>query len=129
LLHQITLPRASQRFIPKRFSVNSPIRVIEDNLIMDINTINGFGRQLTFTYFLIALNVFSAIFFVIFSAVVFDIKLRLYHAAFHSMVDVLNIIMLVYLQPWRIIGALRKGLEYKRRFEAISDKKDASVST
>jgi len=94
---------------------------------MDANTIRRFTRQLTYAYFLIALNVFSAIFFVIFSACIFDVKLRLLHATFHTFVDILNVLMLIYLQPWRIVGALKKGIEYKRGFEAVAEKHNVST--
>lgn len=93
---------------------------------MDIKTIKRFTRQLTYAYFLIALNVVSAIIFAIFSACLLHPKVRLMHACFHCCVDFLNIAMLVYLQPWRIVGALKKGLEYKRGFEAVKGVKDAN---
>ena len=93
---------------------------------MDIQTIMRFTRQLTYAYFLIALNVVSAVFFAVLSLCVLHPRLRLIHAVFHLVVDSLNICMLVYLQPWRIVGALKKGLEYKRGLEAIKELKDAN---
>ena len=93
---------------------------------MDIYTIKRFTRQLTYAYFLIALNVVSALFFVIFSLCVLHPKVRLIHSTFHGFIDILNILMLIYLQPWRIVGALKNGLEYKRGFDAIAESRDAN---
>jgi hypothetical protein len=92
---------------------------------MDIKSIRRFTRQLGYAYFLIALNVVSAIFFVIFSLCILHPKLRLIHACFHGLVDILNVIMLVYLQPWKIVYYLRQGFEAQRGLDTIQQLQEA----
>lgn len=92
---------------------------------MDIRLIRRFTRQLGYAYFLIALNVVSAIFFVIFSLCTLHPKIRLIHASFHAVVDALNIVMLVYLQPWKIVYYLRQGFEAQRGLDTIQELQEA----
>lgn len=92
---------------------------------MDKERIKGYTHQLCASYFVIALNVVSAFIFVMLSSMNLDLNMRLTHAGFHGIIDIINIVMLFYLQPWKIAAALWNGFEYKRGFEAVKGAKDA----